>query len=170
VHQDLTGCEHQRFAQGLNKAVYNFMHGIGTDLSVSDWFDFQVPKISIKRNYVEQALNEKPVSDKERLKSRVLWLENRPVYTQGDQAKKARGAGKSVFIFYNRTEKVAVTADAEIGEWLNKLFEGFLIQNPELMLLEELKQQYEKHFSSSFEPFLRSPEWKVLREKGLLLI
>ena len=170
VHQDLTGCEHQRFAQGLTKAVYNFMHGIGTDFSVSDWFDLRVPKISIKGNYVEQAINEKPVSDKERLRSRILWIENRPLYTQGDPAKKAKQARKSMFVFYNRTEKVTVTADTELGDWLNKIFEGFLIQNPELILLEELKQQYEKHFSSSFESFIRSTEWKTLREKGLLLI
>ncbi|MFA5286335.1 MAG: radical SAM protein, partial [Smithellaceae bacterium] len=31
VHIDPRGCEHQVFAPGLNKAVYNFMHGIGTD-------------------------------------------------------------------------------------------------------------------------------------------
>jgi hypothetical protein len=56
VHEDRTGCGHQFFAPGLNKAVYNFMHGIGTDLSVTAWFDFKVPAISIKRNYVKHAI------------------------------------------------------------------------------------------------------------------
>ena len=55
-HEDPTGCDHQAFTQGLNKAVYNFMHGIGTDHPVADWFDFKVPKVSVKRNYVEQAI------------------------------------------------------------------------------------------------------------------
>jgi radical SAM superfamily enzyme YgiQ (UPF0313 family) len=57
VHEDNRGCVHQVFAHGLNKAVYNFMHGIGTDLTMQDWFDFPVPAISIKRNYVKQAIN-----------------------------------------------------------------------------------------------------------------
>jgi radical SAM superfamily enzyme YgiQ (UPF0313 family) len=57
AHVDPVGCEHHIFAQGLNKAVYNFMHGIGTDMPIKDWFDFPVPAISVKRNYVKQAIN-----------------------------------------------------------------------------------------------------------------
>jgi hypothetical protein len=56
LHEDTIGCDPHAYAQGLNKAVYNFMHGIGTDLSVKTWFDFRVPAISIKRNYVKQAI------------------------------------------------------------------------------------------------------------------
>jgi hypothetical protein len=56
VHEDRIGCDPHLYAQGLNKAVYNFMHGIGTDLSVTAWFDFKVPAISIKRNYVKHAI------------------------------------------------------------------------------------------------------------------
>jgi len=56
VHEDHRGCEHQAFERGLNKAVYNFMYGIGTDLAIKDWFDFPVPAISVKRNYVKQAI------------------------------------------------------------------------------------------------------------------
>ncbi|MEI7672249.1 MAG: radical SAM protein [Deltaproteobacteria bacterium] len=56
VHEDQRGCEHQVFERGLNKAVYNFMHGIGTDLAIKDWFDFPVSAISVKRNYVKQAI------------------------------------------------------------------------------------------------------------------
>ncbi len=57
VHTDPRGCDHQLFAQGLNKAVYNYMHGIGTDMPIRDWFDFHVPKISVKNNYIRQALD-----------------------------------------------------------------------------------------------------------------
>jgi radical SAM superfamily enzyme YgiQ (UPF0313 family) len=56
LHEDRVGCDPHRFAQGLNKAVYNFMHGIGTDLPVKAWFDFRVPATSIKKNYVKQAI------------------------------------------------------------------------------------------------------------------
>jgi hypothetical protein len=54
-HEDPTGCDHPAFTQGLNKAVYNFMHGIGMDHPVADWFDFKVPAISVNRNYVIRA-------------------------------------------------------------------------------------------------------------------
>ena len=56
VHVDHRGCEHQFFELGLNKAIYNFMYGIGTDLAIKDWFDFPVPASSVKRNYIKHAL------------------------------------------------------------------------------------------------------------------
>ncbi len=59
VHVDHRGCAHHAFTQGLNKAVYNFMHGIGTDMAIEDWFDFPVPASAVKRNYVKQAINAK---------------------------------------------------------------------------------------------------------------
>jgi len=56
AHIDHAGCDHHLCASGLNKATYNFMHGIGTDIRVQDWFDFPAPSISIKRNFVKQAI------------------------------------------------------------------------------------------------------------------
>jgi len=45
------------FCAGAEQSCVHFMHGIGTDLAIKDWFDFPVPAISVKRNYVKQAIN-----------------------------------------------------------------------------------------------------------------
>ena len=170
VHEDSIGCDPHVFAHGLNKALYNYMHGIGTDLPVKAWFDLKVPSLSVKRNYVKQAINEAPLFDGEKLRSGILWLDNQPRFIQCAAAKKGTPMGKSRLVFYTKTESFTLATSAETGEWLNNVFNKFSIQNPELMSVEELKQKYEKQFSSSFKSFLRSREWKTLREKGLLLI
>jgi radical SAM superfamily enzyme YgiQ (UPF0313 family) len=170
VHEDPIGCEHQRFAPGLNKAIHNFMHGIGTDISVNDWFDFRIPKVSIKKSYVARAINEKPARDEEQLKLRIFWTGNRPQYTRENPTKKGKEAGKSRLVIYNKTGTFTLITSTAIGDWLNTLFDRFMIPDQELLSLEEMKESYEKHFSSSFGSFLRSREWKRLREKGLLLI
>lgn len=36
---DPTGCDHDYFAAGLRKAVYNFMHGLGLDADPRSWFE-----------------------------------------------------------------------------------------------------------------------------------
>ena len=36
---DATGVDHDAFGAGLRKALYNYMHGIGLDLDVREWFD-----------------------------------------------------------------------------------------------------------------------------------
>ena len=169
VHEDPSGCDHRSFAQGLNKAVYNFMHGIGTDLAIKEWFDFPVPAISVKKDYVERAIKKVPASDGERLGSRVLWIENQPRFLQYD-ATKGYPEKKGRLLFTTKTESFTLITTREIGEWLNNNFPRFSAQNAALMSLEELKRDYEKRFSPPFQSFLRSREWKTLREKGLLLI
>jgi hypothetical protein len=37
------------FGEGLRRAVYNFMHGVGLDSDVRTWFDFPVPRPSRRR-------------------------------------------------------------------------------------------------------------------------
>jgi Radical SAM superfamily len=170
VHEDRIGCDPHIYAHGLNKAVYNFMHGIGTDLSIKDWFDFHVSAVSIKRNYVEQAINEAPIIDIERSRASVLWMGNQPYVEQNGPTKRGTQGGKSKLVFYNKREKFILTTTAERGEWLNENFEKLLFGNSKLLLLEELKQNYENRFPSSFKSFLQSKEWKTLRRKGLLLI
>ena len=44
---DVAGCKHQKFMKGLNKAIYNYMHGIGYDKPVNFWFDFKTPETSM---------------------------------------------------------------------------------------------------------------------------
>ncbi len=36
-----------RFSEGLRRAVYNFMHGVGLDNDIRSWFDFPVPAPSL---------------------------------------------------------------------------------------------------------------------------
>jgi radical SAM superfamily enzyme YgiQ (UPF0313 family) len=169
-HEDPAGCDHQAFTQGLNKAVYNFMHGIGMDHPVVDWFDFKVPAISVKRNHVEQANKQHPAPDSERLTSRLLWLENQPQYPGSPATKKGKKTGKSKLVFHTRVESHVLITAPDTGEWLHAMFGRFMPTNSELMPLEELKQKYETRFSTPFGSFLRSHEWRTLREKGLLLI
>jgi Radical SAM superfamily len=56
---DPTGVDHALLGRGLNKALYNYMHGIGLDGNVRQWFGEhygQVPKTTVKRDFVERAL------------------------------------------------------------------------------------------------------------------
>jgi len=46
------GCKHEKFTKGLNRAIYNYMHGIGYDKPVNFWFDFKTPKTSLPRNSI----------------------------------------------------------------------------------------------------------------------
>ena len=54
---DPTGVDHAVLGSALNKALYNYMHGIGLDQDVRSWFSIRVPKTRVARNFVVRALN-----------------------------------------------------------------------------------------------------------------
>ena len=58
---DPTGVDHAALGEGLNRALYNYMHGIGLDQNVRSWFDQKVPRATVQKNFIEQALYGKPV-------------------------------------------------------------------------------------------------------------
>jgi radical SAM superfamily enzyme YgiQ (UPF0313 family) len=53
---DPTGVDHDALGVGLKKAIYNFMHGIGLEEDVRQWFDMRVPKPTVPRGRIARAL------------------------------------------------------------------------------------------------------------------
>jgi hypothetical protein len=53
---DPTGVDHEALGRGLNKGLYNFMHGIGLEEDVRAWFDVKVPRATVRRDFVARAL------------------------------------------------------------------------------------------------------------------
>ena len=68
---DLTGIDHDAFGPPLRKALYNYMHGVGLDIDVHEWFEEaaparvgtkkrprrrNVPRTTVPPNLIERAL------------------------------------------------------------------------------------------------------------------
>jgi radical SAM superfamily enzyme YgiQ (UPF0313 family) len=53
---DPTGVDHDALGIALNKALYNYMHGIGLDQDVRGWFAGRVPRTTVPRNFIARAL------------------------------------------------------------------------------------------------------------------
>lgn len=56
---DPTGVDHDALGQGLKKAIYNYMHGVGFEIKTQSWFDglgIAVPKTTIPKNFIQNAL------------------------------------------------------------------------------------------------------------------
>ncbi|MGZ8521795.1 MAG: B12-binding domain-containing radical SAM protein [Candidatus Binatia bacterium] len=54
---DPTGVDHDALGVALNKALYNYMHGIRLDADVRSWFSGRVPRTKVPREYVARALD-----------------------------------------------------------------------------------------------------------------
>ena len=54
--EDPTGTDHATLGEGLKKAVYNYMLGLGLDEDVRVWFSREVPKTKVKKRFIAEAL------------------------------------------------------------------------------------------------------------------
>ncbi|MBM5572277.1 MULTISPECIES: B12-binding domain-containing radical SAM protein [Deefgea] len=55
---DPTGVDHDELGRALNKALYNYMHGIGLDDDVRVWFNGKVPRTTIHKHRLAKALQQ----------------------------------------------------------------------------------------------------------------
>ena len=53
---DPTGVDHDSLGQALNKALYNFMHGVCLDDDIRRWFERRVPRSKVPRDFIVSAL------------------------------------------------------------------------------------------------------------------
>ncbi len=56
---DQTGTDHDTLGAGLKKAIYNYMHGVGLEDDVRNWFDLpkgKCPKSTVPRHKIAKAL------------------------------------------------------------------------------------------------------------------
>lgn len=59
---DPTGTDHEMLGEGLRKALYNYMHGIGFDQPLSFWFDQPVTRTQVKKDLISKAIHQLIVS------------------------------------------------------------------------------------------------------------
>ena len=55
---DPSGVDHDELGRALNKALYNYMHGIGLDDDVRVWFNGKVPRTTIHKHRLAKALQQ----------------------------------------------------------------------------------------------------------------
>lgn len=56
---DPTGVDHDALGEALNKALYNYMHGLGLDEDVRRWFGRRAPRTTVPKDFVARALGAK---------------------------------------------------------------------------------------------------------------
>jgi len=58
---DPVGCDHDALGEGLRKALYNYMHGLGFDEDLRSWFATKglrrpIPSPQVPRDLIQRAL------------------------------------------------------------------------------------------------------------------
>ena len=166
--KDKTGLDHAKFSFGLKKSLYNYMHGIGFDLPLQDWFDFKIPTTKINPNFIETCLETMP-SFKVKTSAKVLWLGSFPFIEEKSKKKRGQIRTSLVLTFHNTTNSFKITLEKEVGDWFLEILPQLIVHAERQMTFGKLKADFESHFDD-FELFWFSKPMQVLKDNGLLLL
>jgi hypothetical protein len=165
---DTTGIDHNQFSFGLKKSLFNYMHGIGFELPLQDWFDFKIPRTTIAPDFIHNCL-ETDVHFNIKPNAKILWLGTKPWVTETSKTKKGHTYYTLQAIFHSKTDTFTVTFDKHQGIWFLNILDRLSPNNAQLPSFSDLKKDYETQFED-FELFWFSKPMNVLRDNGLLVL
>ncbi|OAQ41847.1 radical SAM protein [Pedobacter psychrophilus] len=166
--KDKTGIDHDKFSFGLKKSLFNYMHGICFDFPLQEWFDFKIPKTTVKPDFIKKAL-EFDVTFSEKGTTRIIWLGNKPTSNVFTKSKKGNSWEMMQLVFQDRKNSFEISLDKDNGNWLLKTLDKINIHQKETLLFNQLKADYETT-NENFELFWYSKPMKTLKENGLLVL
>lgn len=56
-HEDPTGAKHEKYKEGLNLALHNYLNGVGFDMNLQEWFDFKIKPTTLPQNLIQSFLD-----------------------------------------------------------------------------------------------------------------
>jgi len=166
--KDKTGINHDKFSFGLKKSLFNYMHGIGFDYELQDWFDFKIPKTTIPPDFIitslekEQQLSTKP-------SAKIIWLGGKPKTEIFSKYKKGNSWEMMKLSFHSNTQSIEITLEKEKGEWLSEKLNILSVVNEKSLTFAQLKTDFESQFDD-FELFWYSKPMVILHDFGLLTL
>ncbi len=160
AHNDLqftdnTGIDHNQFSDGLKKSLYNYMHQVGFEFPLQDWFDQKIPQTTIAPNYIEQSLQ--TIGDTiPQPNQKVVWLGADIILEELDDAEDV------LMICHTKSDTLQIETSKVIGTWLQN-------QLKEVQSYKKLKESYPKD-AGQFEMFWFGEACLNLRANGVLLV
>lgn len=166
--KDKSGINHEKFSFGLKKSLFNFMHGIGFDFELQEWFDFKIPRTKIDPHFIVSCL-EKENNFSVKPTSKIIWIGGKPISKHFIKTKKGTTWQMTSLTFHQKTETVELNLETNKATWLLDILEKISLENITPMTYSQLKTDFETTMED-FELFWYSKQIITLRDLGLLVL
>ncbi|OUD35122.1 B12-binding domain-containing radical SAM protein, partial [Flavobacterium psychrophilum] len=125
---DKTGINHDQFSFGLKKSLFNYMHGLCFDYTLQDWFDFKIPKTTVKPNFIYNSI-QKEENFSTKPSARIVWIGGKPLTEIFIKSKKGNAWEMIKMTFHDKKETFVIDIEKEKGDWLLKILNIISIHN-----------------------------------------
>ncbi len=158
-HLDPSGANHEDFSEGLKKSLYNFMHGIGLDQPLQNWFEDEVPDTSLAPDLIETFLAYSKMEEEKPNKT-VLWIGGLVTFD----------SSLSILTFSTNQETIQIGCSLVEGEWLASILADISLEKRSRITLQDFQNDYDEKVKSDFLTFWDSNFMEDLRTIGLLIL
>jgi radical SAM superfamily enzyme YgiQ (UPF0313 family) len=158
-HADPTGTDHAQYSEGLKKSLFNYMHGIGLDMPLQEWFEFKIPRTQIPKNYIARILTSQD-EKMPKANAKICWLGPKPLYSK---------AAKTLS-FSSGREEVELEATGKLGAWLEYILPKLSLSKEKTGNFEEFEKEFSQAGLGDFKAFWEGELVEELREMGLLVV
>jgi len=161
-HADPKGTDHVQFSEGLKKSLFNYMHGIGLDMPLQEWFDFKIPRTQIPKNYIARILAS-PDEKIPKANAKICWLGPAPTLGQISR-------GKYAFHLSTGREEVELLVSEKLAVWLVEVLASISLGPSKTWTFEEFQKAFSQAGLGDFMQFWQGEVGEELREMGLLVV
>jgi radical SAM superfamily enzyme YgiQ (UPF0313 family) len=166
---DPTGTDHEAFSFGLKKSLFNYMQNRCLDEPLQKWYDFKIPKTTIDKDFIENALSEIDLRENSP-NSKIIWTGITPSVECYIQSKKGMQREMATLFFSTNTGEHKIQLIKNQAEWLLTILEKTSIYNSKTFTLKEIKEDYEQNGMDDFELFWDNKPMNTLYKAGLLIL
>ncbi|RYY20508.1 MAG: radical SAM protein, partial [Chitinophagaceae bacterium] len=167
VHVDETGADHEVFAFGLKKSLFNYMHGIGLTDPLQKWFEFKVPKTTIAPDYIQKIL-EQEMYTSPKPTARIVYLGKPPIAEHFTKSKKGSSWEMTSLTFQDKRAKFSISVPRAQGDWLVEMLKALSITNTKILTLQDVMDSYAAAGLDDFELLWDNKPVNTLHKVGLL--
>ena len=169
IYEEKNGIDHGQFHLGLKTSLYNYMNGVGYEMPLQEWFDFQIPKTKVPINYIQRAI-EKPSKKDLKSHSRIIWMNDIPKYKIVERIKKGKLKSQHLFVFSTLTEEINLILNEKWSNWLIEILSISHIQSNQKTTLSHWEKSFNENTLGDFNSFLESSTFEKLRDEGLMVL
>ncbi|MDP5076621.1 MAG: radical SAM protein, partial [Nonlabens sp.] len=114
---DVTGVDHSIFSYGLKKSLFNYMHGVGFDADLQEWFEDHVPQTSILPDFIEHYLQEESFENL-KASTKIVWIGQQPLIRSITKIKKGQEITYLELTFHDASTQEVISLEEQKANWL----------------------------------------------------
>lgn len=167
-HSDPDGADHEIFSEGLKKALFNYMHGLGYEFPLQKWFDFTIPRTTVSKNFIEKALMMEEDTYKDNFKP--IWLGKSIRLGKFEKNKKGIILNQYQLVIDDLEGSKTIPILEKQGLWFCEELPKLSLHTAEKISWAQFQEKYRAAGLGEINHLLDTDLWLGLQEAGLLVV